>query len=686
MKRMTRAVRVLLACSVVALGACGGGGGGGGGGGDSGGSNDPGTTTGLVPAATAPGTVLQADATVLMPLRDGSTWHYHGYSPSGSAGSEYGVMLTLAAGTAGDFLASRKSTRAYDDFVTTYQATPAGVGIIEPDGPAGAPVSYPLLRSPVRQGDQATVLDQKDADLEMDADGDRVNDRADVGVYWVVRGIETVNLPEIGIGVPAVRVDTHYRVRLKLSGTSATQPVYEQVQSSWYAAGIGEVRSTLTEVSENGTDTRLQLDERLAFWDGITEGRGALPPTAVTGAQGAALFTPWSAVPFGNGALIGTTYVDQSNVWPSSGFVLTAIDARGATVAGRSVPSIVPARDLPLLPLAGGVGVIAVEFPPAGAPGVGGFKLRLWRFDANLQPAGPSDGTLLLSNLPTHTAMAASDGNRFWLMWVDTSAPASGFSRLWLRLFDAAGQPLAPAQLLDSQPFNGGEPGSFGSLSLAASSGQAIASWGTHVCAGCFEPQVSYAVSNGFGTPAIGVLGTSHTPSGGALSTVAAPDGWALAWAESQNFRPGSQVVSTVVHAVAVRADASLLRSAAATLDDEVLALAGGARLGTVNGGLSHGVAFADGARFGAIALSSTTFDPSGAAFTAPVFEIDSWPFDVPFAGTAPTQVLRRTGPFGFPSVAGPDDAVRWIIPLADRQLVLRLGGTAGLTSTVLFR
>lgn len=682
MKRMTRAVRVLLACSVVALGACGGGGGGG----DSGGSNDPGTTTGLVPAAPTPGTVLQADATVLMPLRDGSTWHYHGYSPSGSAGSEYGVMVTLAAGTAGDFLASRKSTRANDDFVTTYQANPAGVGIIEPDGPAGAPVSYPLLRSPVRQGDQATVLDQKDADLEMDADGDRVNDRADVGVYWVVSGIESVTLPEIGTFVRAVRVDTHYRVRLKLSGTSATQPVYEQVQSSWYAAGIGVVRSTLTEVSENGTDTRLQLDERLAFWDGVTEGRGALPPTAVTGTQGAALYTPWSAVPAANGAVIGTTYFNQPNPWLSPGFVLTAIDARGATVASRSVPDIVPARGLPLLPLAGGVGVIAVEYPPVDPPVVGGIKLRLWRFNASLQPTGPSDGTLLLSGLPLDTAMAASDGNHFWLMWVDASAPANGFSQLWLRLFDAAGQPLAPAQLLDSQPFVGSVPGSYSRLSLSASSGRVIASWGTTGCPGCVEPRMSYGVSNGFDAPAFGVLGTSHGPSLEALTTVAAPGGWALAWADSLRFSEASQIVNNLALAVAVRADASLLRSAAATLDGEVLAQSASVRPGTVNGGLINGVAFADGARFGAIALSSTTFDPSGAAFSAPVFEIDSWPFDVPFAGTAPTQVLRRTGPFGFPSVAGADDAVRWVIPLADRHLVLRQGGTAGLTSTVLFR
>jgi hypothetical protein len=213
-------------------------GGGGGGGGDGGGGGAPpadggggGSATGFIPAPPALGAVLQADAAQLLPMRGGQTWHY-----AARAGADrYGVLVRSTGG--GDSMTLQRDSSAPDDddAVTLSQVGSEirlTTSLAELLGAGSGPLSYVLLRSPVRQDDQTTLLDRNGLALNVDLDGDGVGDSADVAAYSRVVGSEAVTLPDLQRSLDAVRVDTTLVLRLRRSAAGAL-PVERVVQSDW---------------------------------------------------------------------------------------------------------------------------------------------------------------------------------------------------------------------------------------------------------------------------------------------------------------------------------------------------------------------------------------------------------------------------------------------------------------------
>lgn len=501
----------LCSLAVMALLAACGGGGGGNGNADSPAPPSGSAKSGLVPAAPAPGEVLYADATALRPLREGAEWLYAGRADLDTArpAPYLNRVVTTASGGAFTERAENALNAGLDSQTLSVAAGTVTARILaDVTGlPSGLTIDYTELRSPVRAGEQITLLDRVDEPVA-DVDGDRVNDKADIAVYSRVIGNETVELPDLGRSVQALRVDQTVLIKIKQSGNGQVLPVANSVQSVWYLSGVGIVRRTSTAVSMTTAVGVIDTDERLRRWDGVTEGLGVMGVTGATfpPAQapipGALVRTPLAAVGFGDRALVLTA--DWSGAESGeNGVALVALDKRGAATSVQGYPQFkVPVNTRPALLRVGSEAVLALTENGPLITGVGpSFDLRLVRAASDARLTGTSTG-VPVSLGAVGAVQAASDGSNLWLMWVRRDA-SDGFSspgRLYLQRFDVNGTALASPILLDQLA-----SGTYVSLGLSADKGRVLASWGAHLFP---APVYRYAVGSAAGVN-IQTLGTA---------------------------------------------------------------------------------------------------------------------------------------------------------------------------------
>ncbi len=439
------------------LAACGGGGGS-----SSGGNGSPtdsrGTTSesGVVPSAPALGATLAADATTLRPLIAGASWGYSGTRSVNGTNTGYSDTVTQTASGGAFIEASSNAFNAGTDSATVSASGGTITSRVLAELVVGHPqeLSYPELRSPVRQNDQVTIVDKHYADIGEDLDRDGKNESGDFGVYRIVVGMEDVALLS-GTMLHAVRVDTIALVRVTLSSTGTTTPATQAaVQSTWYAPGIGIVKQRLTTpVSATNNDV---AEEVLTYFDGITRGFGAKAPVEVRMAAdaavgaGQAISNLTAVVPFADHAIVIGTYQDPASL-RTQYTTFTSIDTNGKTLRS-SLYTGIPGSDF--LALDGQLLAVAPRW------NAGQYcQAELLHFDAHgaqfdarsnsVVTFAPAVGKTRCSDV---TQMkSASDRNRLWLAVVRHSLDSSGWiTDLFVQPFDANGVPLAGETTLHS--------------------------------------------------------------------------------------------------------------------------------------------------------------------------------------------------------------------------------------------
>jgi hypothetical protein len=255
----------LVCCGALILVACGGGGGGGGGGGQS--PSTP-ATTGLVPAATAAGTVLVEDSSVLRPLLAGASWTYRQFT---ARVEPLHVMVRHAEAGAGAI-----AERRIDPPVLAVDLRRAANGdTIGSTAIALRPgldyrLEGPELTRELRASQLIVVHDRRVADIGTDLDGDTRPDGADIAGWRKVVGWEDLELPGLYAPVRALRLDDVAVARF-IGSSGGPGPATYSYGSTWLLPGVGIVRSV---VWEGVTQQTAQSDLRLMGFDGISRGLG----------------------------------------------------------------------------------------------------------------------------------------------------------------------------------------------------------------------------------------------------------------------------------------------------------------------------------------------------------------------------------------------------------------------------
>lgn len=689
---MSSRISLLHAAAVAVLLIVSGCGGGGGSADNAGaGGGDGAAVTGLIPTAPAAGATLHADAAVLQPLRPGAVWHYRGSVANGSGGGPFGVLVRHTAGSAGAVVEQRQSSAVDDDGTVTYTSAGGTITATESldlatgaTGATSANYSYPLLRSPIRQAEQITLLDQLAVATGVDIDGDRINDSADVAAFSRVIGTETVDLPDLQKAIAALRIDTTFLVRFKQSSNGQIRPVLSLLQSNWYAPGIGVVRSASTGASETPAGTNYETNEHLVYWDGVVEGIGALPPVGLRApGSGAALNRPWSAVRVGDRVLVATTVAAGLAANVRNGFVLSALGANGTVLSSQSYPGLaLHDPPMPLLPLAGGVALVNSEVR-VGPGSTISFEVRLRRFDSNGAVVGSAAGVALVSDLPDTPIAAASDGTKVWLMWVSRSVTSTSGSQVWLRDFDNNGQPLGAARLLESPRYFGGR------LALGAMPGRVLASWASDDTEFSGN-NIKYALVLGGAVAQPRSLGSAWGPNYSGVKPVLSDTRQSLAWPGLLGFGGYTNSDDLLMRAIALADDGAPIRSPAATLDAEVLAARPGAVVNGIGSSTSASVlfnafAFADGNSFKVAVAGNEVMLPGLESFSSNHLQLREWSTAAALASTAPTLQLRRLEWSGFTPTTS-FGALQFVVPLDDRLLAFGYDSRSGLAAATVYR
>lgn len=459
---------------LAAMTACGGGGGGDAG--QPGAGNPPSSATGLIPTAPTVGNVLQTDASKLRPLVAGASWDYRGTWTAGTGTFPTRYQTTTTLNVVGSGTASEMRSNALNDGSDSSTLTIAGGVIKTPVSIdfAGKGVAETIdfveLRSPVRQGDQYTILDRRYTDTAMDADRDGKPDPLDVAIYVRVVGAETLTLPNLP-ALETIRADTFVLQRVMSSSTGQFSPTVTASVKTWYARGIGIVRQQSTVPTATGSEVQV-FDEQIVAFDGIDTGLGAMAPRqAVIPAQnpefpGRSLdpaSTP-RAFAFADHLIV----LSRTPCCAGGGMSVNRFDLRGNLLAMRwqQQPNLfsAPGRT------AGHAGGVVLSEP------VGSSKVALTHLDAQGLQVGAAGGVSIdlggTRFLPVLQDFAlAVDGSTLWVLWRRSySVVGVGFAHdLVLRPFTLDGVPLAPEMLADDVETT--------SLALASAKGRVLLSW-----------------------------------------------------------------------------------------------------------------------------------------------------------------------------------------------------------------
>ncbi|CAD5366809.1 conserved exported hypothetical protein [Rubrivivax sp. A210] len=451
--------RWAVALLAAVISGCGGGGGSGGAGAN--GGQGVGTATGLVPAAGVPGATLYAQAAPLRPLRAGSKWVYRSRDyTQGTLAVQRETTVRQSAGSGLEVIETDSSDLSTSIRLSVDAATGAvmlSTSLELSNGGTRITVAGAELRSPVRQGEQSVLLDQRVLNSGADVDGDRVNDAADVAIWSVVAGNENISLPGSAVPVAALRVDQFLKVRVIPSGGGA--PILVESQGAiWYQPNVGVVRQATM-----GTGGRALDDEDLLTgYDGVTQGYGYLVQdasgpgrSAGGGSISLAVATPDAVLAYDGRALIrlsrsGALLSRDPSFAPSGVVRAMWRPPVGVRVLSGSFPfyqlhSVLdtgtPATSLPVrVDLSGGRAdtIFESEALISGAPG----SDRLWLFwqrstisslrpemvlraiDAQGSPATPETRLASFSLAPTMMRLAARPGGGAMVSWqeLDTSA------------------------------------------------------------------------------------------------------------------------------------------------------------------------------------------------------------------------------------------------------------------------
>lgn len=510
-ERMT-GLRVGALFVAVALSACGGGGGG------SGTPVAPTTTSGLVPAAPTLGATLVADATTLRPLVVNGLWTYRGVeTTTGAAGptTVYTNAVSHQAGTGGAVseVATNADNAGAGQQTVSYRAGEVHASSLLDLGNGQTQVVDQLeLRSPVRVGDQYTILDTHQADGGIDLEGDGKNDAFDFAIYSRVIGQESVDLVSFPQAT-TVRVQTVILARFKLSSTGAYTDTVSGTLDNWYSPGVGTVKRN-SDVPGSVVGSRVLTTETLVNWDGVNKGIGFLAPAPAVTTTGVRLQGFGGAVGFDTHALM----MNMAGTFASQGVALSQVDARGAVTSTQSYAGINAARAR-LARVGDATRVVAMNDQ----------GIQMYSYDAagNSTAAGP---VLLKAGRSAGTSsneefVVAGAGNSLWIAWTEPSTdPLSNECTLQVQPFDALGQPLTQPTALVTLP----SAAYVGGLRGEGAPGRAVFVWEEVQPGGRAQ---RYALMEGAGA----VTPTLHTlvPAGGASIGARAaptPTGLALLW------------------------------------------------------------------------------------------------------------------------------------------------------------
>jgi len=520
-------------------------------------------TTGFVPAAGAAGEVLHADATLLRPLRDEALWVYRGTRAAGSARLVYASFRQTVASA--DGYTERVSSPL--EGASGVQRLSVSAGTVFVRDPLQWPGEVSVdsvveLRSPVRRGDQVTLVDRSGVALREDLDGDRQVDRLDIASYSRVVGDEDVELPELGRMLRALRVDVTTVSRVQRSSRAQPDAASTVVVSQWYAPGIGLVRRSATAPSSLGIGP-VDTDERLQYWDGIDRGIGLVPSAAVAGSGtnglGPWLEAPWAAVRSGDRAFVLTPRsggLQRADL----GVVLSVLDRRGRVVASVDHADLGLQRgERPsIMPLGDGVGM-ALRTPGVYADPFQLENLRLVRFDAQGYRTGSQwlvDGAL------PGTLKAAADGLGVWATWVEHGL-APGSVRVMAQAFDAQGRARTKPQVLDGRS-GGPLPDA---TAIDAAGGRALVTWRVPGPAG---DEFRQALVPAAGPASVATLDSAPAGAANGLPVPrVSPSLAALTW--TAPLQRGSGIDAIAPRGVILDATAQPRRSVAGSVDHESL-------------------------------------------------------------------------------------------------------------------
>lgn len=467
--------------------ACGGGGGGGGGdagGGAPGGGGGGGTDTssrGLLPAAPTPGEILFADASVLRPMRSGARWVYRGSSvpAAGQPPSFYSNTMAHGAVSANGTLESYSNPLGAgspdSQRLELADGAVSSISSIDFAGRGNAEtVRLVELRSPVRRGEQYTIVDRRYTDTNNDTDGDRLGDTLDVAIYVRVIGVETIELPNLP-PMSALRTETVIRQRLTPSGGGQPMPVREAMGDTWYVAGIGPVRQRFRTPTPSGNDVSIS-DEQLVSFDGGTVGLGPLQARAsivagsnvFSGLRVPGGFGILAAYVAGDSALVATSLPGGGG---STGTLIHQMDKSGEIQASVYHPTLIIGSRSGFVPTGDGLLYWEQPFDNFTAQP----QIRISRFADNGAAIGGIGSVTLQLGHPANALMldtpsVAVNGSTAWVLWARRrNNPTEQVGELVLQGFSLDGTALAPEQVIDN---------SFSTrATLTASAGGLVLGW-----------------------------------------------------------------------------------------------------------------------------------------------------------------------------------------------------------------
>jgi hypothetical protein len=634
----------------------------------------------MIPAAPALGAVLWSDATAYRPLGDGYTWSYRGRdaSPGPSAPALYASSVSHKSGSNGTITETSTNVLAPGSGTDDVTVAVSGGTILvtetlDPFGPASAvSVTAPELRSPVRQGDQYTAFERTFTNTGVDVDRDGKQDDADLAAYSRVIGEEDAPLAN-GSSVRALRVDLVLLTRFKRSSDSQYTPVSQAVQSTWYVRGIGPVRRTLKTPGVTGPDG-LDVDERLATFDGITTGYGYLEPTRALKGPDAASGAGLALGQTVGAAAIGTkTLLFTERPLDPSGADVSVVDARGRVISTKTYTGLVnllpnsafSSDYVSIVPAGSRVAVLAT------VPGGVGFDLRMYLFDDSGALVNGSSGTTFVFSTAV-VPKVAFDGSRLWFMWSKGQSNPAANQILVMRAFDLTGVPVGAELVLEDAPMGT----DFGSYRLAAGGGRALASWVTTSFSGGAAFRHVMTAGNSLASTPRNLVIMPGISLGEVITTlrpvVSGTGGGALLWDGTLlNANQGG----AALRGVGLDTSDVAIRTVSGSIDAELLPL------GPVPSDLTAGMLYQSGGLRGSLYTVRSSlpgkafdFDQIGYGY----IQVARMPAGAALAASEAKQVRIPISP-----VADPSDPPLAVVPLQDRLLVF--GGDGRTTVTVVW-